>query len=63
MCINRVKVRIFGFLLKQNQSQEYLDSISVLEVARALLIVLELLPSSTSLRLISCINCTESSQK
>lgn len=63
MCINRVKVRIFGFLLKQNQSQEYLDSISVLEVARALLIVLEFLPSSTSLRLISCINCTESSQK
>lgn len=61
MCINRVKVRMFGFLLKQNQSQKYLDSISVLEVARALLIVFEFLPSSTSL--ISCINCIESFQK
>lgn len=40
---------MFVFLVKQNQSQEHLDSISVLEVARALLTVLEFLPFSTSL--------------
>lgn len=49
MYINRVKVKIFGLLVKQNQSQEHLHSISVLEVARVLLIVLEFFPFPTSL--------------
>lgn len=40
---------MFGHLVKQNQSQEDLHSISILEVARALLMVLESLPFSTSL--------------
>lgn len=49
MCINRVNVRMFALLFKQNQSREHLHSVTILKVARALLIVLEFLPVSTSL--------------